>query len=229
MATNANSVDFIQTNPVYIDDTTALVLNEFQDKQIYMAIINLVAKTQQQFEALLVNIAEQRRLPIAIGEQLTEIGRQVGVQRTVEDDNDFRSAIYLASIKRRADGTRDSIAQALYVSTGFYPLLYSGLYRQVDIGLKGEILPSYETIQEILGILPLNTAYRIIKLPRTGSPFGFANNANAKGFGSRSQVGGDVGGMSSLRAALPIPKQRTTNKLPYVQVGYVDAGYVEPI
>jgi len=229
MTTNVNTVDFIKTNPIYIDDATALVLNEFQDKQIYMAIINLVAKTQQQFEALLVELAEARRLPLAVGEQLTEIGRQIGLQRTVDDDNDFRSAIYLASIKRRADGTRDSVSQALYVSTGFYPLLYSGLYRQVDIGLRGEILPSYETIQEIIGILPLNTAYRVIKLPRTGSPFGFANNANALGFGSRSQVGGDAGGMPSLRASVPVPTQRTTNKLPYVQIGYVDAGYVEPI
>lgn len=224
-----NSVDFIKTNPVYLDDTAALVLNEFQDKQIYMAIVNLVAKTQQEFEQLLVQLSESRRLPVAIGEQLTEIGRQVGIQRTVEDDNDFRSAIYLASIKRRADGTRDSVLEALYVSTGFYPLLYTGLYRQVDVSLKGEIMPSYETIQEIINILPLNTAYRIIKLPRTGKPFGFENNGNAFGFGSVHQVGGDCGGMPSLRASVTAPIQRTTNKLPYVQVGYVDYGYVEPV
>lgn len=228
MTTNVNTVDFIKTNPIYLDDAAALVLNEFQDKQIYMAIINLVAKTQKEFEELLVELGQQRRLPIAVGEQLTEIGRQVGVQRTVEDDNDFRTAIYLASIKRRADGTRDSVAEALYISTGYWPQLYSGLYRQVDVGIGGLILPSYETIQEIIKLLPLNTAYRIIKLPRSGYPFGFENNANARGFGSRSQVGGDIGTMSSLRAAIVAPTQRTTNKLPYVQVGYVDYGYVEP-
>lgn len=223
------SVDFIKTNPIYLDDAAALVLNEFQDKQIYMAIINLIAKTQQEFEELLVQLGESRRLPIAVGEQLTEIGRQVGIQRTVEDDNDFRTAIYLASIKRTSDGTRDSVLEALHVSTGYWPILYSGLYRQADVGLAGEILPSYETIQEIINILPLNTAYRISKLPRTGKPFGFNNNSNAFGFGSRSKVGGDVGGMPSLRASVVAPLQRTTNKLPYVQVGYVDFGYVEPV
>lgn len=65
MTTNVNTVDFIKTNPIYLDDAAALVLNEFQDKQIYMAIINLVAKTQKEFEELLVELGQQRRLPIA--------------------------------------------------------------------------------------------------------------------------------------------------------------------
>lgn len=223
-----SEVDFIKINPLYRDEAAALVLTQFQDKQIYMAIIDLLAQSRQEFNNFLVEMAEARRLPLAIGEQLTEIGRQIGLARTTEDDNDFRAAIYLSSVKRRSDGSRDFIANALYLSSGEYPNLYNGLFRQVDIAINGEVLPSFETIQEVISLLPVNSLYRVIKNPKSGSVFGFSGNPNAKGFASRHQVGGDVGKLASLRATNPIPLARTTNKLPYVQFGYVEAGYVEP-
>jgi hypothetical protein len=156
------SLDFIKQNTNYTEDTYSLILDQFANKEYYKKFVNTLMYVQQDYERLLVELATSRRLPLAIGEQLTEIGEQQGLVRRTDDDNDFRSAIYLSSIKRRSDGTRDVIVQALLTSSGELPYIYSGLYRMVDITVNGQVIPSIDTINEITSLLPVNTAYRIL-------------------------------------------------------------------
>ena len=97
------------------------------------------------------------------------------------------------------------------------------MYRLVEININGDILPSQETIEEIIGLLPVNTAYHIGKTPRTGKPFGFFGNSNAGGFASElAGTSSDCGSWSSLRAYIPPPKGDSI----YVQLDYVEEGYV---
>lgn len=221
------SLDFIKQNVNYSEDTYSLILDQFADKTYYKKFVNTLMFIQQDYERLLVELATSRRLPLAEGQQLTDIGEEIGLARTTDDDNDFRAAIYLSSIKRHSDGTRDVIASALYQSTGYYPYLYSGLYKSVDVMLNGEVIPSVETLVEVVNLLPVNTAYRIIKNPRSGKPWGFNGNSRAGGMGSRTTTAtSNVGTMSSLKLRIPKPEGRGTTYLPYVASGYVDIGYI---
>lgn len=222
------SLDFIQQNPNYSEDVYSLVLDQFANKEYYKKFVNILINVQQDYERLLIELATSRRLPLAVGEQLTEIGEQQGLTRRTDDDNDFRAAIYLSSIKRHSDGTRDVIVGAIQQSTGEYPYIYSGLYRMVDIAVNGEVIPSIDTITEIISLLPVNTAYRIMKTPRSAKPFGFYGNSNAGGFASRiAGSSTNCGQMCSLKAYVEKPKLSDPIYLPYVVNGYVDAGYVE--
>ena len=222
------SLNFIQENQEYTQDVYSLVLDQYANKEYYIKFIDLLINIQKDFQRLLVELATSRRLPLAEGEQLTEIGRQLGITRTTDDDNDFRAAIYLSSVKRTADGTRDSIASALQISTGEYPYLYSGLYHSVDVTINGDIYPSFETVDEVVNLLPVNTNYRILKSPINGSkPFGFYNNTHAGGMASKflSDTTG-CGAMCSKLTQTPTPRIRTGLALPYVEFGYVEVGYV---
>lgn len=222
------ALDFIKENEEYTADVYSLILDHYADKEYYLKFVDLLIYVQKDFQRLLVELATNRRLPLAIGEQLTEIGNQLGITRTTDDDNDFRAAIYLSSIKRTSDATRNSIARALEISTGEYPYLYSGLYHSVDVTVNGEIYPSYETINEIINLLPVNTNYRILKSPTNGTaPFGFSGNTNAKGLASKFLSDKtNCGAMCSKLAQTPKPRIRTGLALPYVEFGYVEVGYV---
>lgn len=222
------SLDFIRVNENYTEDVNSLITDQFANKEYYLKFIELLIHVQQDFQRLLVQLATSRRLPLAEGEQLTEIGNQLGLTRTTDDDNDFRAAIYLSSIKRTSDGTRDSIANALKISTGEYPYLYAGLYHSVDVTINGEIFPSYETINEVVNLLPVNTNYRILKSPINGSkPFGFSGNSKAKGLASKFLSDKtNCGAMCSKLAQTPKPIVRDNLALPYVEYGYVESGYV---
>lgn len=222
------SLDFIKQNPNYTEDTYSLILDQFANKEYYKKFVNTLIYVQQDYERLLVELATSRRLPLAVGEQLTEIGEQQGLVRRTDDDNDFRAAIYLSSIKRRSDGTRDVIVQALLTSSGELPYIYSGLYRMVDITVNGQVIPSINTINEITSLLPVNTAYRILKSPRSGKPFGFDGNTKAGGFASRIVgTSENCGSMCSLKAYIEKPKLNDPTFLPYIVPGYVEEGYVE--
>lgn len=217
-------LEFIKINENYDQDVEDLILDQFKDKEIYLSFVSAIRDIQKDFEKLLVDLGEQRRLPLASGEQLTDIGRELGIIRTTEDDNDYRAAIYLAAYKKNANGTRDEIASALYQISGFMPFIYVGLSRAVEITLNGEILPSNETLQEIIKILPINTSYNIGQAPFESDPFGFDGDDTCGGFGSVNQLDDStVGGFCSLRAYILPPKR---GPVAYVVRGYVEEGYV---
>lgn len=221
------SIDFIKKSESYSSDVEELIIEQFKDKEKYKAFVATISDIQQDFQNILVDLAEGRRLPLAVGQQLTDIGEEQGIVRTTDDDNDFRIAIYLSSIRKQSDGTRDVIVQGLITATGESPYIYLGLERQVCIYINGDILPSQETLNEVVGLLPVNTAYEIFKTPTEGFAFGFDNDTTAKGFGSEVNINdNDSGGLSSLRAYVVPTLEVDNSNLPYVATGYVEEGYV---
>lgn len=219
------SLDFIKINENMDQEVFDLLLDQFKEKDAYLAFIEVIKDTQKDFERLLVDLAEKRRLPLAEGQQLTDIGQDLGVDRTTDDDNEYRAAIYLAGFKKKAGGTRDEVAAALNQISGTMPFLYSGLYKIVDVTLNTEGKPSLETIQEITRILPINTSYIIGHAPDDSKPFGFDGDDDCGGFGSVNQPDDeDVGGWCSMLAYVPSPKR---GPVAYIVRGYVEEGYVK--
>lgn len=88
--------------------------SQFRDKLIYQAILESLTKEVQSLEDLLYQMYVQRSLPSAYGEQLDNLGANMGVTRLLgQDDESYRTAIYAEIFMRRSDGSANYIMGAL--------------------------------------------------------------------------------------------------------------------
>lgn len=222
------TVDFIKVNENFEEDLKSLVLDNFKNKENYMKLISIISDIFSECESLIVSVSEGRMLYSAVGEQLTEIGRQQGLARFTEDDSVFRSTIIINSLRKKSSGTRDEVVDSIIKAIGTVPAIYVGLYKVVDITVLFECIIAPELVEEIVKSLPINTAYRIVARPEYA--FGFDGDDSAAGFASRyagQGAPGECGGWSSLKAQV-VMGNKSAKHLPYVQPGYVDAGYAVP-
>ena len=183
-------VDFLEKNSNYLQDTYSLVLDQFKGSENYIKVVNVISSTMQDYENILVDMAESMLFQNAVGEQLTEIGRQLDVPRRTEDDNQYRSILALSALKRSNNGTRDKLYEILaaYSAQDVEFVLTSD--SQFDINLFTACIADVHGTGAILDLLPINTYYRIIDVE--GTAFGFDDDDAGFGGEENDPVAGNL-------------------------------------
>ena len=93
------TLNTLQVDPDFIDNSLALVKDQYQFSENYKGFVRIQAELNRQLQALIVSAAESMLFSNAQGEQLTEIGRQYGVTRTTTDDAQFKAIVALEALK----------------------------------------------------------------------------------------------------------------------------------
>lgn len=192
-----SGVDFIKKNEDYLQDTYSLVLDQFKGSENYIKIVNVISSAMQDYENLLVDMAEGMLFQNAVGEQLTEIGRQLDVVRRTDNDDDFRAVLALTAVRRSNDGTRDKLYDLLSEYSAKDIEFIIGADEQLDINLFAACIADIHGVQALIDLLPINTYYRVVDVE--GTPFGFDDDDG--GFaGTEDDTDAGIGNMSSLIA-----------------------------
>lgn len=187
------TLNTLEVDPDFIDNTLALVKDQYQFSENYKGFVRIQAELSRQLEALIVSAAESMLFPNAEGEQLTEIGRQYGVPRSTTDDAQFKAILALEVLKTSNKGSRDDIYSILNEYSAESVDIVSSVQEQLDIYLFSTCISDLQGIKAITNLLPLGTKYRIAHTE--GAPFGFG--ASDEGFGSihDSTLGGNINGL----------------------------------
>ena len=153
------------------DDVSGLVKDQYKSSTNYNKIVNVISRVTQDYENFIVEAAEAVLFGNAEGEQLDEIGRQLDVPRTVDDDDQYRALLALYTLRRTTTGTRGSLYDTLNSHSAESLRFAIGADNQVDVNLFTGCIAGIHGIQSIIELLPLNTNYRIVETE--GTPFGF--------------------------------------------------------
>lgn len=166
-------VDYIQENPNFIEEGMELLLNQFENSTTLKTILEIAMEGEQEFQSLLVQLAEETTLNNAVGEQLDEIGLQMGVGRTTDDDEQYRGQIRLAGYSRSHEITREGTLELLRRVVGDTEAeVYNGLYHLVEVAIQAVCYDeNVSDPSSIYDLMPLNTNLRIVKAE--GALFGF--------------------------------------------------------
>lgn len=182
----------LNANDNYEADAKSLVKDQYKGSLNYNRIVDVMTSVMKDYETIIVSAAEEMLFGNAIGEQLDEIGRQLGVPRTVVEDDEYRAVIALTALKRANTGTRDDLYDILsrYASDDMEFVL--GADSQVDVNVVSSCISDIYSVAIITELLPINTYYRITDI--STNPFGF-NPAKRRGFGStaNANAGGPIG------------------------------------
>ena len=182
---NNGGVDFVEYDETFIEDRLSRVLPIFQDKENYLKLLTIVYERMSDFNKLLIDYAKGTTLQNAIGAQLDEIGLRLGVRRTTDNDDDYRTRIRLAAVGQSSTVVRDSIVEIIETYTGdTQPYIYRRVPHYVDVMINVDCLPDGSTLDFLAQFFPLNTNLRLIR--HEGRFFAFENNtrSGAGGFGS---------------------------------------------
>ena len=91
-----------------------LTPSQFREKYIYQSILQALTEEVQTLEDLFSQMYSLRSLPRAFGQQLDNVGANMGVTRRLnQSDTEYRTAIYAEIFMRRSDGSADYIINAL--------------------------------------------------------------------------------------------------------------------
>lgn len=182
----------INLNGDYDSDAKSLVKDQYKGSLNYNKIVDVMTSVMKDYETIIVSAAESMLFGNAVGEQLDEIGRQLGVPRTVTEDDEYRAVIALTALKRANTGTRDDLYEILsrYASDDMEFVLAAD--SQVDVNVLSSCISDIYSVAIITELLPINTYYRITDI--SANPFGF-NPAKRRGFGSTANpnAGGPIG------------------------------------
>ena len=173
-------IDVLSKNPNYTSDAKDLLLDQFKNSTNYNKVLNVLSSVMQDFENIIVESSEARLFGNAVGEQLDEIGRQLGVARTVEDDNQYRAILALNALRLTNKGTRDELYNILASYAAQSVEFVVGNDSQLDINMFAACISSILGVNAIIELLPIGTYYRILDVQ--GVPFGFDDDDG--GFGS---------------------------------------------
>lgn len=194
-----STVDYIQTNPDLIEESKELLLDQFKNSPNVNTLLEIALSGEVDFNTLLVELAEETTLVNAVGEQLDEIGRQMGVPRTTDDDTQYRALIRLTGRRRTHNISKEGIIELLGLLIGTDEVeVYNGLNHVVEITVIRSCFD--ENVQDgesIASLMPLNTNLRI--LGSDGVLFGFENASNSKGGFSSVADRTAGGGFASIR------------------------------
>lgn len=184
-------VDFLEKNDNYVNDAKELIIDQFKGSSNINKILNVVIDVAQEYENIIVESAQAVLFENAIGDQVDEMGRQMGVVRRVEDDAEYKAVIALKTVRRSNDGTRDTIYNNLVQNVSESVQFVQGLDNQLDINLINPCSDDANVINEILDLLPINTRYRIVSLQTPH--FGFGDDDTGYGTTADETVGGKIG------------------------------------
>lgn len=185
--------DFVQGGIDYIPSDI------FQNKENALSLITIFLERLREMDLRLVEMAEMRTVLMAEGENLDEIGRQLGIYRNGLNDPEYRAVIIILTGNNSKSGTREDVIATLRQLFGENgATVYKGYNYRVDINIFNTCMEVTDILPQIIDMLPLVTHLRVVE--NNGYPFGFEGDNEAFGWSSVWDEERDpgAGGMASL-------------------------------
>lgn len=185
--------DFVQGGIDYIPSDI------FQNKENALSLITIFLERLREMDLRLVEMAEMRTVLMAEGENLDEIGRQLGIYRNGLNDPEYRAVIIILTGNNSKSGTREDVIATLRQLFGENgATVYKGYNYRVDINIFNTCMEVTDILPQIIDMLPLVTHLRVVE--NNGYPFGFEGDNEAFGWSSVWDEERDLGagGMASL-------------------------------
>lgn len=181
--TTANKISLVSDR---VARAKSLLLSQFKDKPNINALVDALVSELQELENVVAQLQTVRTLDGAYGYWLDQIGAELDVPRGNYQDNDYKTAIKIAMARQSASASVDDIIRivqlitsdtsATVVNPSHYLMeLWSYLFCVSD---------SYEGLENLAKLFPLNTRVRLVK--HDIKPFKF--NTTGRGFGSGSTL-----------------------------------------
>lgn len=190
----ARSVETITHKTNVEQQSLDYLISQFRDQAVVEAIVKAVASEVQEIEDALFSVLDGRRLRVAEGVQLDNIGQEVGVQRRGSTDDQYRVLLGIREEVRQGAGTYGEVYDKLVRVTGdVNTRIISFPQRRVDVLLTARCLGASPSYTDLANLFPVNTNTSILVKGELSS-FGFSGNTNAAGFRSISQTSDPLSG-----------------------------------
>lgn len=185
--TTANKI----TNYDLVARAKSLLLSQFKDKENINKIVEALIEQIQEIDDNAVALQQIRMLDNATGIYLDNIGEKLKVTRTTLDDDDYRTAIKVRMLKNKSRGSYKEIDEIINLLTYGEPHFINTTHPYVvELGCFLACLNTEDGLDLIKSLFPVNITVRVMNA--TATPFGFAGNPKARGFGSATEVGGQL-------------------------------------
>lgn len=132
-----------------------------------------------------IELAEYRLLVNAQGVVLDGIGKQMGLYRNGQSDDDFRTILLIRQAATGKGGTRPQIEESLqnlFSATNWE--LYKGKNYRIDLYASSPCFDLNNVVDDIVELFPIMTQIRMVETDYSNKSFGFAGDDNSLGFGS---------------------------------------------
>lgn len=161
-----------------------LLLSQFKDKENINLIVEALVEEIQEAEDALIPLRDLRMLETATGINLDNIGNRMKVQRTSDNDADYRTAIKIRILRKINRGTASDIKTVFKLLTQDPdPIITQSSPYVVELAAVLTCIgDSNSALTEITNLFPVNTGIRVLSKP--ARPFGFLGNPNAYPFSS---------------------------------------------
>lgn len=94
------------------------LLGQFKGKPSFEGWLDAVAVYVNELDAVLVDLALERTIETAVGEQLEQLGGLVGIERGASDDDDLRLRIRVEILINRSEGTIENVLGVIIAALG---------------------------------------------------------------------------------------------------------------
>jgi len=186
----AQDVDHIQyridENSVY-NSTLELLPYQFSGSENFIKLMYVISEMKQRLHDVIVDVAKFRLIETAYGQQLDNIGEELGVPRAGSTDEEYRILLRIRAYKRKSQGTRPDVIDLISRFTGTSltgTSAYIGPNKTVDLYVTTPCFDVADIVDDILEILPVVTRVKILENNATVGAFGFDGDPSALGFSS---------------------------------------------
>jgi len=163
------------------------LLQQFRDGGNFGEMAQTFAARYQGLEDALISLIEGRYLANATGETLSQIGELVGEPRpsygdAATDDDSYRVLIYGRIAANTSQGRIEDLVRILGALNCTAIRIYQVYPASITVNFIGnELLNGTERVRDILTLAKASVSMDITN--QTESPFGFAGDLSAGGFG----------------------------------------------
>ena len=143
-----------------------------------------------------IELAEYRLLVNAQGVVLDDIGKQMGLYRNGQSDDDFRTILLIRQAAAGKGGTRPQVEESLqnlFSTTNWS--LYKGTNYRIDLYASSPCFDLVNISEDIVETFPIMTQLRIVETDYLNMGFGFEGDEDAGGFGSSNDESASEAGM----------------------------------
>ena len=181
----AQDVDHIQyrvdENSVY-NSTLELLPYQFSGSENFIKLMYVISEMKQRLHDVIVDVAKFRLIEASYGQQLDNIGEELGVPRAGSTDEEYRILLRIRAYKRKSQGTRPDIIDLISRFTGTLltgTSAYVGPNKTVDLYVTTPCFDVADIVDDILEILPVVTRVKILENNATIGGFGFDGDPSA--------------------------------------------------
>lgn len=192
-----SSVDYIKVTPDWRSEAIDLNLNQFLMSEKLNDLLGILSEIATSFEQDILDLNESFLLVNAEGDQLDKLGEEVGLARTSDIDQEYKSSIILkASSSFYSVVDADLTELITLLASDTEPEIYSGYYKLVEVHLQESCVRKDIISSTIKDILPIVS--KDLLLFSAGIPFGFEGDDMSEGFGTVGQEDENTNGFAAI-------------------------------